>query len=212
MFYIVHSMTVTTSRKPHLKCVKKPILSKVLFLRVIHMSRQSVLFDSHCLSLYGGALWDITCGQLTSLEVAFNNILRQIWRLPRNCHTWILHKIAHLDSVFNRLVRLSDRFSRKTCESNSYLLQESFTLFNNNVFTPVGSNRYCAHKYVKLYFEEDHICADFARHLHINNSSIRDLDIESMIQIICCNYLTSSITAPQQPLQPLYNFYNLYNL
>ena len=27
MFYIVHSMTVTTSREPHLKCVKKPILS-----------------------------------------------------------------------------------------------------------------------------------------------------------------------------------------
>ena len=153
---------------------------------------KTVLFNSHCLSclsLYGGALWDITCRQLTSLEVAFNNILRRIWRLPRNCHTRILHKIAHLDSVFNRVVHLSDRFSRKTCESNSYFLQESFTLFSNNVFTPVGSNRYCAHKYVKLYFKGDCICADFARRLLISSSSLRerDLDIESMIQIICCN-------------------------
>ena len=131
-------------------------------------------------------------------------ILRRIWRLPRNCHTRILHKIAHLNSVFNRLIRLSDCFSRKTCESNSYLLydssrktcesnsyllRDSFTLFNTNVFTPVGSNRYCAHKYVKSksYFEEDLICDDFARYLRISNSSTIDLDIESMIQIICCN-------------------------
>ena len=128
--------------------------------------------------LYGPASIAVPC---------FNNILRRIWRVPRNCHTRILHKIAHLDSVLNRLIRLSDRFSRKTCESNSYLLHDSFTLFNTNVFTPVGSNRYCAHKYVKLYIEEDLICADFARYLRISDSSVRDLDIESMIQIICCN-------------------------
>ena len=32
---------------------------------------------------------------------------------------------------------------------------------------------YCAHKYVKLYFEEDNTCADFARHLHLIISSLR---------------------------------------
>ena len=76
--------------------------------------------------------------------VSFKNILRRIWRLPRNCHTRILHKVAYLDSVFNRLICLSDHSSRKTCESNSYLLNDSLTLFNTNVFTPVGSNHYCA--------------------------------------------------------------------
>ena len=50
-----------------------------------------------------------------------------------------------------------------------------------------GTICYCAHKYVKLYFEEDLVCADFTRYLRISNSSVRDLDIESMIQIICCN-------------------------
>ena len=31
---------------------------------------KTVLFSSHCLS-YGGVLWDITCNQIKSLEVAF---------------------------------------------------------------------------------------------------------------------------------------------
>ena len=150
------------------------------------MSRRSSLTHTACrcmVVLSGTSLADsLLPWRLPSIKFSgeFN------WRLPRNCHTRILH---HLDSVFNQLVHLSDRFSRKTCESNSYLLRESFTLLNINVFTPVSSNRYCAHKYVKLYFEEDHtcICADFARHLRISSSSLRDLDIESMIQIICCN-------------------------
>ena len=150
---------------------------------MIHVSRHC----SHCLSLYGGVLWDISCTQLNSLEVAFNNVLRRIWRLPRNCHTRILHKVARLDSVFNRLIRLSDRFTRKTCESKSYLLHDSFTLFYTSALTPVGSNRCSAHKHLKLYFEEDLICVDFVRYLCINNSTVRDLDIESMIQTICCD-------------------------
>ena len=71
-------------------------------------------------------------------------------------HTRVLHKIVHVDSVFNRVVCLSDHFSRKNCESKLNLLHDSFTLFNyevisTSVFTPVGSNRYCAHKYEKLY-------------------------------------------------------------
>ena len=99
----------------------------------------------------------------------------------------VLHKVACLDSVFNRLVRLSDRFSRKTCESKSYLLHDSFTLFYTSALTPVGSNHCTAHKHLKLYFEEDLICADFVRYLHINNSTVRDLDIESMIQTIYCD-------------------------
>ena len=40
-----------------------------------------------------------------------------------------------------------------------YIIGESFTLFSNSVFTPVGSNRFCDQgKYTKLYYEEDHVC------------------------------------------------------
>ena len=145
---------------------------------------KTVLFSSHCLSLYGGVLWDIACSQLKSLEVAFNNILRRIWRLPRNCHT---HKVARVDSIFNKLIGLSNRFSRKTCESKSYLLHDTFTLFYTSAFTPVGRNHYSGNKYQKIYYEEDLVCADFVRYLRINKYAVRDLDVEAMIVTICCD-------------------------
>ena len=145
-----------------------------------HVKR--VLFSSHCLSLYGGVLWDIGCTQLKALEIAFNNIiLRCIWRLLRNCHTQIglLHKVACIDSVFNRLISLSDRFSKKICESKSYLLHDIFTLFYASVFTSIGQNHYSVHKHQKMYY-----CV---RYLCLSKSTVGDLDIEQMIHTICCD-------------------------
>ena len=148
---------------------------------------KTVLVSSHCLSLYGGVLWNVACNQLKSLEIAFNNILRRIWKLPRNSHTGILHKVAHLDSIYNRLILLSDRFSRKMCESKSSLLHNTFNLFYTSAFTPVGNNHFNSHKYRKIYFEEDIECADFVRYLRLNRSTVSDLDAESMIRTICCD-------------------------
>lgn len=92
---------------------------------------KTVHFSSYCLSLYGGILWNAACNQLKSLEIAFNNILRRIWKLPRNSHASILHKVAQLDSMYNRLIRLSDRFSQKMHESKWSLLYNTFNLFYN---------------------------------------------------------------------------------
>ena len=75
-----------------------------------------------------------TCNQLKSLEVAFNNILRRIWKLPRNSHTSILHKVAQLDSIYNRVIKLSDCFSRKMCGSKSSLLRDCYNLFYTSAF------------------------------------------------------------------------------
>ena len=148
---------------------------------------KTVLLSSHCLSLYGGVLWNVTCNQLKSLEIAFNNILRCIWRLPRNSHTSILHKVARLDSIYNRVIKLSDRFSRKMCESKSSLLLNTFNLFYTSAFTPVGNNHYTSHKYRKFYFEEDTACADFVRYLRLNRCTVGDMEVESMIRTVCCD-------------------------
>ena len=148
---------------------------------------KTVLVSSHCLSLYGGVLWNVACNQLKSLEIAFNNILRRIWKLPRNSHTGILHKVAHLDSIYNRLILLSDCFARKMCESKSSLLHNTFNLFYTSAFTPVGNNHFNSHKHRKIYFEEDIECADFVRYLRLNRSTVSDLDAESMIRTICCD-------------------------
>ena len=47
------------------------------------------------LPLHGAALWNLSNPILCSLEVAFNNILCKLWRLPFNCHTRILHLTAN---------------------------------------------------------------------------------------------------------------------
>ena len=146
---------------------------------------KTVLLRYHCLSLYGGVLWSISCNQLKSLEVALNNILRCIWKLPRNCHTRILHKIAQMDSIHNRLMKLSDCYSRRMCESKSSLLRDTFTLFYNSAFTPLGNTHYTAHKYrlkrtsnvPTLYGTYDSTC----------RCNVGDMDVEYMIRTVCCD-------------------------
>ena len=58
------------------------------------------LFQSYCLPLYGSALWSLSCSALYHMEVAFNKILRRIWRLPNRSHTGIVHSVAKLDSLY----------------------------------------------------------------------------------------------------------------
>ena len=167
MYFIIHLMIVLTSREPHLKCANI-ILSTFSYDPQV----KTVL----CLSLL--IIWwclGQSCRQLASLEVAFNNILRCIWR---NCHTWILHKLAYLSGVFNRPLRLLDCFSRKICKSKSSLLR---------YFYLVIIVIYSAHKHQKLYFEEDLIYANCVRFLCLSKSSIRDLDVESMVYTIWCD-------------------------
>ena len=57
------------------------------------------LFQSYCLSFYGGALWRLSSRQIEAFEVSYNNI----WSLPRVSHTAIVHLVAELESVYNLL-------------------------------------------------------------------------------------------------------------
>ena len=65
------------------------------------------LLQVYCLALYGSALWDISSSSLKTIEVAFNNILRQIWSVPQRTHTRILHCLTGLSSVFNMVLARS---------------------------------------------------------------------------------------------------------
>ena len=47
------------------------------------------LFKAYCLLLYGCALWRLNAHDLHALNVSFNDVIRQIWKLPYNCHTSI---------------------------------------------------------------------------------------------------------------------------
>ena len=57
------------------------------------------LFQSSCLSLYGSALWTLSCPALYHLEVAFNKILRKIWHLPYRSHTGIIWLLILIVSI-----------------------------------------------------------------------------------------------------------------
>ena len=56
------------------------------------------LFQSYCLSLFGSALWSLSCPVLYCIEVAFNRILRKI---SSRSHTGIVHSVAKLESLYN---------------------------------------------------------------------------------------------------------------
>ena len=56
------------------------------------------LFHLYCLSLYGSTIWFLNTSQLHSLEVYFNNVIRN---LPR--HTRTLHLVAGLQSAINSI-------------------------------------------------------------------------------------------------------------
>ena len=63
-------------------------------------SVKSKIIASHYLSLYGCVHWKISNKQIKALQVTLNNILRKVWRLPRRCHTSILHCTANLESLY----------------------------------------------------------------------------------------------------------------
>ena len=84
---------------------------------------KSCLLKFYCLSLYGCSLWNLSCHSLCSIEVSFNNILRCIWKLPRNCHTGILHLTALLPSIFNVVQSQSSTLLSRALSSPSYVFK-----------------------------------------------------------------------------------------
>ena len=80
---------------------------------------KTTLFRSYCLALPGCSLWSLALPQLFSLVVAFNNILRKIWSLPRRCHTSIVQLVVNLESPLNSIYSRSTRLLRKAVFSSS---------------------------------------------------------------------------------------------
>ena len=147
------------------------------------------LFESYCLSLYGAPLWKLGSPQLKSLEVSFNNILRKIWRLPRNCHTRILHLVANLPGFVNKTVLKTVLFIRRVCSSFSPLISHVFSSCFSLVYTFTGFNQLYHQNFVKHYNVQDYECASYVWKLclfpslfDINNHTINDV-----IHTVCCS-------------------------
>lgn len=139
---------------------------------------------THCLSLYGAVLWKLSCKQIKSLEIAFNNILRRIWKLPRHCHTRILHLTAGTESLFNKIVIMFTKFVSKSLISDSLMIRHTFSVSSRSVFTPIGYNFKYINMFIKNYSEDDVICAEFVRDLRLNNLDVDSTTREDMIYTI----------------------------
>ena len=57
---------------------------------------KSFLIHAYCLALYGCLLWSLSSKSIKLIEVAFNKILRKVWKLPCHSHTNIVHSVAHI--------------------------------------------------------------------------------------------------------------------
>ena len=130
------------------------------------------LFRSFCLSLHGAALWNLSNPTLCSLEVAFNNILRKLWRLPFNCHTRILHLTARLKSLYNVIFYRSRSFlCSATSKCPSSLVRAIFSSSASLCYTSVGYNSLYGISHLKQYFPEDAYCAAIVRNLRLFGST-----------------------------------------
>lgn len=103
-------------------------------------SVKSRLLQTYCLSLYGCSLWNLSCQSLNSVKISFNNILRRIWRLPRNCHTGILHLTACLPSLFNLIISRSSTLLSHALLSPSHAVRTVFHDSSLLAYTQSGFN------------------------------------------------------------------------
>ena len=118
---------------------------------------------SFCLSLYGASLWKASSLELQSLEIAYNNILRKIWRLPRHCHTSILHCVSSGSSVFNTVLGRSSQLVASSEKKGSNLLIDVFTDSPSLVYTSFGYNSVYYHRHRRNYRDCDKMCDAFIR-------------------------------------------------
>ena len=140
------------------------------------------LFQSYCLSLYGSALWTLSCPALYHLEVAFNKILRKIWHLPYRSHTqvlfiWLLILIVSIILSFVRPIL----FCLQLLSVPLFWFSQSF--FDLPPFAIVSVVITQGSRHLKQYDIQYRLCASGS----LRSCSHPDCDCEQMIQTISCD-------------------------
>ena len=141
----------------------------------------------YCLSLYGSALWKLSCSANHSIEVSFNNILRCIWHLRHNCHTRILHLTACLPSLFNVIISWAASLLLSALSCPSLIVRKEFGDSSLLVYTHTRYNAMSGGLHAKEYYQEDGLCVKVICHLCVF-VPLRDNDLNQMIDTICTNW------------------------
>lgn len=141
------------------------------------------LFRSFCLSLYGSALWFLSSRSLSALEIAFNKLLRRIWKLPYNSHTRVVHCTAKLHSLYNSVYDRSATLFKSSQTCSSKLVKYVFYKSAKCCFTFLGFNVKYGQQFCKDYSSRDLFHSDVIRDLRIAQPflSIQHNLIESVV-------------------------------
>ena len=91
----------------------------------------------------------------------FNNIIRKIWSLPRQCHTAPLHLIAGIPSVFNTIVTRSYKLIQSALASTCPVVAKVFRYGIYLIYTSTGHNYHYGHRWWKYYTEQEILSAKF---------------------------------------------------
>ena len=147
-------------------------------------STLTFLFRSFCLSLYGCALWRLDSKSISTIEIAFNKVLRRIWNLPANSHTRIVHCTARLTCLFNTIFSRSFSLLRSALACPSFPASYIFRASSGLVYTCVGFNTICGNPYKKVYFSEDMFCANVIRNIRLSYGHLSNVELEHIVRVV----------------------------
>ena len=130
------------------------------------------------------ALWQLDSPSMNLIEVAFNKILRRIWKLPSNSHTRIVHSTARPLGLFNVVFARSLSLLSSALSCPSFPVSFIYRVSSNLVYTSCGFNRLHGHNYKKTYYLEDLFCATCNIIRDIRISCVSSSDFEHVISVI----------------------------
>ena len=130
--HLGHLLHFNLSDAPDINFKLCDMVKKANYIRVtfLYVGPQILtkLFQFYYLSLYGSSLWLLSSPALHSIEVAFNKIIRKIWRLPRHSHTGIVHSVANLCNLYNVVCLRSQHLMLSAMSCSSLLTRHFFLI------------------------------------------------------------------------------------
>ena len=111
---------------------------------------------------YSG-IWATSKSSRYSWKLSSTIYFAVFWKLPRHCHTGILHQIAGVSSIYNRISKTFSSFLSKAISLDCPLISKCFNSTSMLVCTACGYKSI----YIKHYSEDELVCADFVRDIRL---------------------------------------------
>ena len=141
--------------------------------------------------IVGGCVhWKISNKQIKALQITLNNILKKVWRLPRRCHTGILHCIANLESLYNIILSQFSKIFDQVMKFKSAPVRNVFLWLAICPYTTYGFNNIIANKtkFTRSYYLSDQLCAQYVRDIKTGILFfVSPVILNSVLESICVN-------------------------